>query len=75
MRGFCFSNKVDFMADLHRKYVCRSDVALVETNSFGVPFLFLFRFLAAKSNVVTLGMIGKYRNIWNSSRVPPENTS
>ena len=34
------SKKVNFMADLRRKYVCRSAVALVETHSFGVPFPF-----------------------------------
>ena len=28
------------MADLRRKYVCRLDVALVETHSFGAPFPF-----------------------------------
>ena len=33
-----FSKKVNFMVDLSRKYVCRSDVALVETHSFGVSF-------------------------------------
>ena len=38
-----FSKKVNFMADLPRKYVCRSDVGLVETHSFGVHF-FLFAF-------------------------------
>ena len=26
------------MADLHRKYVCRSYLILVETNTFGIPF-------------------------------------
>ena len=35
-----FSEKVNFMADPHRKYVCRSDVALVDKHSFWVPFLF-----------------------------------
>ena len=33
-----FSKKVLFMADLQKKYICRSAVALVETHSFGVPF-------------------------------------
>ena len=33
-----YSKKVNFIADLRRKCVCRSDVALVETHSFGVPF-------------------------------------
>ena len=33
-----FSKKVNFMADLCRKYVCRPAVALVETHSFGVTF-------------------------------------
>ena len=28
------------MSDLRRKYVCRSDVVLVETHSVGVPFPF-----------------------------------
>ena len=28
------------MADPRRKYVCRSDVALVETHSFGIPFCY-----------------------------------
>ena len=35
-----FCMKVNFMADLRRKYVCRSAVALVKTHSFGVTFLF-----------------------------------
>ena len=30
--------KVNFMADLRRKYVFRSAVALVETSSFGIYF-------------------------------------
>ena len=34
-----FSKKVNFMADLRRKYVCRSAVALIETHSFGFIFL------------------------------------
>ena len=38
------------MADLRRKYICISDVALVETHSCGVPF-FPFPFY---------GGIGKY---------------
>ena len=35
---FLFSKKVNFMTDLHRKYICRSAVALVETHSLGVNF-------------------------------------
>ena len=35
-----FCKKVNLMADLRRKYVCRSDVALVETHSFDLPFPF-----------------------------------
>ena len=37
MVGF-FSTKVNFIADLRRKCVCRSAVVLVETHSFGIPF-------------------------------------
>ena len=35
-----FSKKENFIADLRRKYVCRSSVALVETHSFCIPFPF-----------------------------------
>ena len=35
---FFFCKKVNFKADLRSKYVCRSYVALVDTNSFGFPF-------------------------------------
>ena len=31
-----FSKKINFMADLQRKYLCISAIALIETNSFGV---------------------------------------
>ena len=32
------------MADLRRKYVCRSAVELVETHSFGVPLRYFYVF-------------------------------
>ena len=32
--------KLNFMADLPRKYICRSAVPLVHTHNFGVPFSF-----------------------------------
>ena len=35
---------VNFMADLRKKYVFRSAVALVETHSFGIPFRSFFVF-------------------------------
>ena len=35
---FIFSKKVNLMADLHRKYIRRSDVELVEIHSFDVTF-------------------------------------
>ena len=35
---FLKSKKVNFIPYLRRKYVCRSDVALVETHYFGVNF-------------------------------------
>ena len=55
------------MADLRRKYVCTSAVALVEMTFLWRSFLFLFRFLVAYGNVVLLGTTGNYRNIRNSS--------
>ena len=33
-----FGKKVNFMADLRRKHVCRSAVSLAEAHSFEVPF-------------------------------------
>ena len=60
------------MAELRMKYVCRSAVALVDTNCFGVPFSFLFRFLVAQGNLVPLVTTGKCWNIHNSSRITPE---
>ena len=49
--------KVNFMADLRRKYVFRSAVALVETHPFGVPFPFSVLYL--NRDVVPLGKTGK----------------
>ena len=39
VRLLFFSKKVNFMADLRRKYVYRSTVVLVDTYSFGVLFM------------------------------------
>ena len=35
---FFLSKRVNFMEDLRWKYICRSDLVLVETHSFGVNF-------------------------------------
>ena len=35
-----FSKKVTFIADIPRKYLCRSDIALLDTHSFGVPICY-----------------------------------
>ena len=70
-----FSNMEYFMAELRMKYVCRSAVALVDTNCFGVPFSFLFRFLVAQGNLVPLVTTGKCWNIHNSPGITPENTT
>ena len=55
------------MADRSRTYVCRSAVSLVETTFLWHSFSFLFRFLMALGNVVSLSTTGKYRKIRNSS--------
>ena len=47
-------NKVNFMADIRSKYVCRSAVALVETHSFGVPF-FPFPFSGGIGKLISAG--------------------
>ena len=70
-----FSKKVNLRSDLRRKYVCRSAAALVETTFLWRSSSFLFRFLVAQGNVVLLGTTEKYRNIQNSSVIPPENTT
>ena len=47
MCGCFFSKKENFNADLRRKYVCRSAVAMVETTFLWHYFSFLLRFLVA----------------------------
>ena len=39
---FFKSKKVNFMADLRKKYACRSAVALVETHSFDITFCYFY---------------------------------
>ena len=55
------------MADLGRKYVCRSDLALAESTFLRCYFPLIFRFLVAQGNIVPLGTTGKCRNIRDSS--------
>ena len=54
-----FSEKINFMADLRRKFVCVSAVEMVEMTFLWSSSLFLFRFLVAQGNVVLLGTTRK----------------
>ena len=55
------------MADLCMKYVCRSDLVLLERHIPLVLLFITFHFLVAYGNVVPLGTTGKCHNIQNFS--------